>query len=51
MIDDSNELLFFIQDVYDVLTVEKYQKMLTSSLLKLFYIPVVIQSLAVMEIE
>lgn len=52
LIEDGNEYLFFIQDVYDVIVeYEPYHRMMTSALLKLFYVPVVLQSLCVMEIK
>lgn len=51
LIDDSNEFLFYIQDLYDVLTYEPYQQMLTSALLKIVYVPVVFQSLCVLNMK
>ena len=40
-----------MQDLYEVVEVEAYKHMLTQSLLKIFYLPVVLQSLAVFEIK
>ena len=52
MIEDGCEVLEFIQDVYDVLVDYKdFHRMMTDSLLKIFYVPVVIQSLCVMTIK
>ncbi len=52
LIEDGNEYLFFIQDLYDVIVqYEPYHRMMTSALLKVFYVPVVLQSLCVMEIK
>lgn len=42
VIEDANELVYFIQDLYEVLKPEFYQWMLTQSLLKIFFLPVVI---------
>lgn len=40
-IEDGNELLFYLEDVYEVLEYEPYKNMLTDSLLKIFFYPVV----------
>lgn len=51
LIEDSNEFLFYIQDLYDVLTYKPYADMLTSALLKIVYAPMVLQSLCVMTMK
>jgi len=51
LIEDSNEFIFYIQDLYDVLSYEPYKSMLTSALLKVLYVPVVLQSLCVFEMK
>ena len=51
LIEDSNEFIFYIQDLYDVLSYEPYKKMLTNALLKVLYVPVVLQSLCVLEMK
>lgn len=50
-IEDANEMLYYIQDLYQTLTFEPYQRMLTSSLIKIFFAPVVVQSLTVFKIK
>ena len=46
LIEDGTELLEFIQDLYAVVVkYEPYHKMLTDCLLKILYVPVVLQSL------
>ena len=50
-IEDANEMLFFIADVYSVVEHPRYHHMLTSALIKLFYASVVVQSLAVFSLK
>jgi len=50
-IEDANELLYYIQDLYQTITYELYREMLTSSLMQIFFTPVVVQSLTVFKIK
>lgn len=52
LIEDGIEVLEFIQDVYDVvINYEPYHRMMTDSLIKILYVPVVIQSLCNFKIK
>ena len=52
MIEDGNEYLNFIQDVYDVVIEhEGYHKMLTKALMEVCFVPVVLQSLCCMNLK
>ena len=50
-IEDANELLYYIQDLYQTINYEPYKEMLTSSLMQIFFAPVVVQSLTVFKIK
>lgn len=52
LIEDTNEYLYFIQDVYEVVEAyDPYHKMLTAGLLRIFYLPFVLQSLCVLTLK
>ena len=52
MIEDAGEYMDYIQDAYEVLEEHKpYADMMTRCLLRVFYLPVVLQSLCVMSVK
>ena len=52
LVEDGNEMLFYLSDLYEVVVQYKpYETMLTDSLIKVFYVPIVLQSLCVFTLK
>ena len=49
--EDANEFLYYIQDILSLIEYPLYHEMLMNSLIKIFYAPVVVQSLTVFKIK
>jgi hypothetical protein len=52
LVEDGNEMLFYLSDLYEVVVQYKpYETMLTDCLIKVFYVPIVLQSLCVFTLK